>query len=100
MNQEIHAAGNDVYGPNTADSRYITEDVPFGLALTIVLGNLVNRPAILHQAGLQIVSAMYGRDFMAENNMLDALDLDQFSLKELLEAAYTGVLQCPRTKAD
>jgi opine dehydrogenase len=44
---------------------------------------------------------MYGRDFMAENNLLDALDLNQFSLKELQEAAYTGVLlQRPRTKVD
>ena len=93
MNQEIHALGNDVYGPNTADSRYVTEDVPFGLALTIVLGNLVDRPATLHQAGMQIMSAMYGRDFMNENDLLDALELENFALQELKEACYTGVLK-------
>jgi opine dehydrogenase len=95
MNQAIHAVGNDIFGLNNAvDSRYIIEDVPFGLGLTIALGNLVNRPAVLHQAGVQIVSAMYGRDFMTENDLLEALDLGQLSLEDLQEAAYSGVLQC------
>lgn len=97
MNQKIHTLGNDVYGPDTADSRYVTEDVPFGLGLTIVLGEMVGKPAILHQAGMQIVSSMYGRDFMAENNLLDALHLDQYSLKEIEEASFTGVLE-PQNK--
>ena len=92
MNQEIYTAGNDVHGPNTADSRYVTEDVPFGLTLIIALGQLVGRPAALHQAGLDIFSAMYGRDFMAENDLLQALELDKYTLEELQEAAYTGVL--------
>jgi opine dehydrogenase len=93
MNQEIYKSGKDVYGPTTADSRYVTEDVPFGLTLTIVLGQLVNRPAMLHSSGLAIMSAMYGRNFVAENDLLDALKLDQYTLEELCEAAYSGVLQ-------
>jgi opine dehydrogenase len=92
MNQEINAAGNDVYGPNTADSRYITEDVAFGLVPTIVLGKLVNRPASLHESGVHMVSTMYGRDFVAENDLLEALDLGQFTLEELQDAASSGVL--------
>lgn len=93
MNQEIHKAGNDVYGPNTANSRYITEDIPFGLVPTIVLGDMVNRPATLHQSGVHIVSAMYGRDFVAENDLLPALHLERYSLEELQEAALTGALK-------
>jgi opine dehydrogenase len=92
MNQEIHKMGNDVYGPNVADSRYITEDIPFGLVPTIVLGQMVNRPATLHQSGVQLVSAMYGRDFVAENDLLPALHLEQYSLEELHEASTTGIL--------
>ena len=92
MNQKIHDAGNDVYGPNTADSRYVTEDVPFGLPLIILLGERVGRPAVLHRAGLDIMSSMYGRDFGAENDLLAALQLERYSLEELQEAAKSGLL--------
>jgi opine dehydrogenase len=93
MNQEIHKSGNDVYGPNTADSRYITEDIPFGLVPTIVLGEMTNRPATLHESGVRLVSAMYGRDFVAENDLLPALQLERYSLREIQDAALTGILR-------
>ena len=51
------------------------EDVPYGLVLTVILGQLVNRPAVLHESGIRIVSAMYGRDFMSENELLQGLGL-------------------------
>ncbi|GAX19506.1 hypothetical protein FisN_19Hh081 [Fistulifera solaris] len=92
MNQAIHEAGNDVYGPNTADTRYVTEDVPFGLPLIILLGEMVNRPAVLHRAGLEIMSSMYGRNFWAENDLLAALKLEQYTLDELQVAGRSGVL--------
>lgn len=76
MNQQMHYyLKNDVLGPSTPDSRYVLEDVPFGLVLTILLGQLVKKPATLHEAGIQILSAMYGRDFMAENDLLRGLGL-------------------------
>jgi len=93
MNQVIHKEGNDVHGPATVDSRYVTEDVPFGLVLVIVLGDLVGKPAILHRSGLQILSAMYARDFMNENDLLQALDLTSYQLQDLKEAALSGNLQ-------
>ena len=83
MNQEMHEAGNGGTGPATADSRYVTEDVPFGLVMTAKLGRLAGEPAELHEAGVKIFSAMYGRDFAAENDLLSALDLDAMSLSEL-----------------
>eukprot|EP00547_Thalassionema_nitzschioides_P016818 CAMPEP_0194237796 /NCGR_PEP_ID=MMETSP0158-20130606/4690_1 /TAXON_ID=33649 /ORGANISM="Thalassionema nitzschioides, Strain L26-B" /LENGTH=455 /DNA_ID=CAMNT_0038971899 /DNA_START=9 /DNA_END=1373 /DNA_ORIENTATION=+ len=92
MNQEIYASRKDVYGPDTADSRYITEDVPYGLALTVLLGKLVQKPAVLHEAGILILSSMYGRNFFDENDLLNALALDEYSLEELKAAAYSGRL--------
>ncbi len=83
MNQEMHAAGNGGSGPTTADSRYVTEDVPFGLVMTAKIGRLAGHPADLHEAGVRIFSSMYGRDFTAENDLLNALDLDAMSLDEL-----------------
>jgi len=91
MNQDIHRRGNDVLGPNTADSRYILEDVPFGLVPTIVLGRLVGRPALLHEAGVLMMSSMYGRDFNQENDLLPVLDCLQ-DLEQLRKAGETGIV--------
>ena len=95
MNQQMHAQGNGGVGPATADSRYVTEDVPYGLVLTAALGRLTGHPAKLHEAGIQIFSAMYGRDFEAENEILKALDLGRYDLDDLRRAAKTGVLRQP-----
>jgi len=92
MNQQMHQLGNGGTGPATADSRYVTEDVPYGLGLTVVLGELAGQPAKLHDAGIRIFSAMYGRDFMAENELLNALNLSRFTLEDLTRAARTGLL--------
>ncbi|MEM6693989.1 MAG: NAD/NADP octopine/nopaline dehydrogenase family protein [Pseudomonadota bacterium] len=92
MNQEMHAQGNGGTGPATADSRYVTEDVPYGLGLTVVLGQMAGQPALLHEAGIRIFSAMYGRDFMAENALLNAIALDRYTLDDLRDAAQTGRL--------
>lgn len=93
MNQQMHAQGNGGTGPATADSRYVTEDVPYGLQLTAVLGRLVGQPATLHEAGIAIFSAMYDFDFANENELLNALELHRFSLSHLQQAARTGLLQ-------
>ena len=90
MNQEIHAQGGGGAGPATADSRYVFEDVPFGLVMTAKLGRLAGRPAELHESGVKIFSALYGRDFGAENDLLDALDIDGLSLEQLSTLARDG----------
>ena len=92
MNRQMHARGSGGTGPATADSRYVTEDVPYGLAVTVVLGELAGRPARLHEAGTRIFSAMYGRDFAAENEFLNALDLHRHGMRDLQRAARVGLL--------
>ena len=93
MNQQMHARGTGGTGPATANSRYVVEDVPYGLVVTAALGELVGRPARLHDAGTRILSAMYGRDFAAENELLNALDLQRHDIRDLQRAARTGLLQ-------
>jgi opine dehydrogenase len=109
MNQMMrHRLNNDVLGPVTPDTRYVLEDVPFGLVPTVLLGRLAGRPATLHECGIRILSAMYGRDFMMENDLLAGLGLlsavtsddggdrvhdeidDIPSLDRWREMAYTG----------
>ena len=50
----------------------------------------VTRRYRLHEAGVRIFSAMYGRDFAAENDLLNALDLDVMSLDELKTLCQNG----------
>ena len=92
MNQQMHAQGNGGTGPTTEDSRYVTEDVPYGLQLTSLLGRLVGRPAKLHEAGIEIFSAMYNRDFAKENKILAVLELEKYALQDLQKASLTGIL--------
>jgi len=92
MNQEMHKMGRGGTGPATGDSRYVTEDVPFGLAVTVALGRMAGRPAVLHQAGVEIFSAMYGRDFFAENDLLPAIGLEGMDLDDLRQTVLTGRL--------
>jgi opine dehydrogenase len=96
MNQQMHEQGNGGTGPATGDSRYVTEDVPYGLVLTAALGRLTGKRAVLHEAGIRIFSAMYGRDFEQENELLKALDLKRYSLDDLKRAACTGLLYLPK----
>jgi len=90
MHQAMHVIGKGGAGPTTADSRYVTEDVPFGLVPTAKLGRLTGHPAPLHEAGIALFSAMYGRDFTAENDLLAALDIDALSLGQLQTLCRDG----------
>jgi len=92
MNQAMHAQGSGGIGPDTADSRYVTEDVPYGLVTTVALGKLVGKRARLHESGVTLFSAMYARNFAAENHLLAALNLENIPLEVLKEAAFSGVL--------
>lgn len=96
MNQQMHEQGNGGTGPATADSRYVTEDVPYGLVVTAALGQMAGTPSPLHEAGIRIFSAMYGRDFEDENDLLKALDLKNHNLDDLKQAARSGLLQQPQ----
>jgi len=90
MNQAMHEQGRGGSGPSMAQSRYVLEDVPYGLLMTAKLGQLAGCPAVLHEAGIRIFSALYGRDFSAENDLLTALKLEGMSLQALSELCRNG----------
>lgn len=90
MNQAMYRQGHRGAGPKSIDSRYVLEDVPFGLLPTILLGRLVGIPAALHESGVAIFSAAFGRDFTQDNDLLPELDLTQMSIAQLQQLARTG----------
>jgi opine dehydrogenase len=90
MNQEMHRQGRGGLGPATAESRYVLEDVPYGLCCTTLLGRLAGRPAVLHEAGIALMSAAYGRDLAALNDLAPAVGLATLPLDELLRICRDG----------
>jgi opine dehydrogenase len=66
--------GDPTLGPATIQTRYTLEDVPFGLVPLIQLAQLAGVAVPLHEAGLAVFSALYGRDLRAENDLMPLLD--------------------------
>lgn len=73
----------ELAGPKTLDTRFITEDVPFGLVPLVFLGALCEIPMPVHQAGIALFNAIMMRDFRAENDLIPALGLEGLSPMEL-----------------
>lgn len=64
------SAGTDPLGPVETETRYITEDVPFGLVPLVMLARIAGVPSPLHESGIAILSACHGRDYAGRNNLL------------------------------
>jgi opine dehydrogenase len=90
MARALAARGDNPQAPATLDSRYVTEDAPFGLVPTARLGRLAGRPASLHEAGIALLSALYGRDLAAENDLLPGIGFDDLSLDRLRALCHDG----------
>lgn len=79
-------------GPQTVDSRYITEDVPQGLVLLESLGEALNIPTPVASALIEIASAALGRDLRRIGRTLTVLGRD--NVETILDDARGGVTGC------
>jgi opine dehydrogenase len=66
-------------GPTTLEHRFVLEDVPFGIVPIVKFGRIMGVDMPLHEAGVELISALYGRRFIAENDLLPHLDIDNLS---------------------
>jgi opine dehydrogenase len=74
MAAELATRDSDPFAPATLQTRYVLEDMPFGIAPMLQLAAAVGVPAPLHAGGLQLMSALYGRDLAAENDLLPLVE--------------------------
>jgi len=90
MARTLHARRGGPPGPARLDHRYVTEDVPFGLVPLVALARAAGVAVPLHEAGVALFSALYGRDFAAENDLLPLLGLGGLSAAALHALAREG----------
>ncbi|MDB6177699.1 NAD/NADP octopine/nopaline dehydrogenase family protein [Paracoccus sp. Z330] len=90
MMRNIVATRKGVNGPKSLDTRYVTEDVPYGLLTTIRLAEMTGVEVPLHRAGVTVFSSLYGRDFTAENTILPEIAPAFASVDKLRAALRNG----------
>ncbi len=83
----VHTGIGSPPGPVSLESRYFTEDVPYGLAFYAAMGRVVGVTTPCTDACIALASAACGRNFVAENRIVGALGLDRLSTPELLALA-------------
>ena len=79
-------------GPVSLDTRYVLEDVPYGLVPTERLAAIAGVAVPLHSAGIELFCGLYGRDFRSENTLLKDLGLTDPGLSGLTVAALNDRL--------
>ena len=90
MMRQVVNVRKGVNGPTSLDTRYVTEDVPYGLLTTVRLAELAQVDVPLHRAGITIFSSLYGRDFAAENQILPEVAEAFSSIKTLRQVLRQG----------
>jgi len=77
-------------GPDTLESRYIVEDVPYGLVFLSAIGRLAGIATPVTDACITMASTCYQREFRRENEFLDLLEFETFDRREIAGAAKNG----------
>ncbi|MFM0365508.1 NAD/NADP octopine/nopaline dehydrogenase family protein [Paraburkholderia sediminicola] len=71
-------------GPTTPQTRYLTEDVPFGLAFLSYLGKLTDVPTPAIDACIALANIALGQDLVLQNGLLDDIKKDISCSEDLL----------------
>ena len=74
MAAELATRASDPLGPASLQTRYVLEDMPFGIAPMLQLAAAAGVPAPLHAGGLALMSALYGRDLTGDNDLLPLVE--------------------------
>ena len=81
---ELHAKRGGPPGPTDVNSRYMTEDIPYGLVFCAALGRMAVVPMPATQTLIDTASLITGRDFSADNDLLEPLGIASDSAPGLL----------------
>jgi opine dehydrogenase len=86
----LHARRGGPPGPATLDTRFVLEDIPFGLAFTSEVARIAGVPVRLTDACIAVLSALWGRPLAADNDLLPVLGLGGLTAASLARLASEG----------
>ena len=69
----VHANLGSPNGPATLDTRYITEDVPFGLVFNARMARMAGVPTPITDGCIALAAGAYERDFSQANDLINAI---------------------------
>lgn len=83
--EEMHKRRGGPPGPTDTSTRFVSEDVPFGLVFVLALAKIAGVPAPVTQANVTMASLVAGRNFAADNGFIEALSLRGETVNRLLK---------------
>ncbi|MBC7802330.1 MAG: NAD/NADP octopine/nopaline dehydrogenase family protein [Candidatus Parcubacteria bacterium] len=86
----VHENLGSPTGPASLDTRYITEDVPYGLVFNARMGRMCGAATPVTDGCIALASAAYKRDFATGNALLNALDPELSGAPALLACLRSG----------
>ena len=81
---ELHAKRGGPPGPTDMQTRYLTEDIPFGLVFCIALGEMAGVAMPATRTMIDTAALVSGHDFRQDNDLLSPLRLAQETVEGLL----------------
>ncbi len=69
----VHTNLGSPNGPATLDTRYITEDVPYGLVFNARMARLAGVTTPITEGCIALAAGAYGRDFSQANDLINAI---------------------------
>lgn len=82
---ELHAARGGPPGPTDVQTRFLAEDMPYGLVFTLALAAIAGLAMPATRTVVDAASLICGQDFMAGNDLIGPLGLAQETVEGLLQ---------------
>ena len=90
MAAAVHAQRGGPAGPVALATRFILEDVPYGLVFFSEMGRMTQVPTPVIDACITLCSTIYARNFRSENELFATLRADATDATQLLALARDG----------
>ena len=90
--KEGHGSSGLTYicGPNSLESRYLTEDIPFGHVPWVAIAEIVGVPMPLTNGFIDIINIVHEKDWRKEGCGLEELGIEGMDKEALIKWVTTG----------